>query len=39
MAVTYKMKGRLRKAHRLFKKIYDADCEFREVKRELAEVS
>ena len=39
MAVTYKMKGRLRKAHKLFKKIYDADCEFREVKRELAEVS
>jgi len=39
MAVTYKMKGRLRKAHKLFKKIYDADSGFREVKRELAEVS
>ena len=39
MAVTYKMKGRLRKAHKLFKKLYDADSGFREVKRELAEVS
>jgi len=39
MAVTYKMKGNLRKAQKLFKKIYDTDSEFREVKRELAEVS
>jgi tetratricopeptide (TPR) repeat protein len=39
MAVTYKMKGKTRKAQRLFKKIYDADSDFREVKRELAEVS
>jgi tetratricopeptide (TPR) repeat protein len=39
MAVTYKMKGKMRKAHKLFRSIYNADSEFREVKRELAEVS
>jgi len=39
MAVTYKMKGKLRKAQRLFRRIHDADSGFREVKRELAEVS
>jgi len=39
MAITYKMKGRVRKAHKLFKKIYEADSGFREVKQELAEVS
>jgi tetratricopeptide (TPR) repeat protein len=39
MAVTYKAKGKMRKAQKLFRKICDADSEFREVKRELAEVS
>ena len=39
MAVTYKMKGKMRKAQKLFRMICDADSEFREVKRELAEVS
>lgn len=39
MAVTYKMKGRMRKAQKLFKKVCAADSDFREVKRELAEVS
>jgi tetratricopeptide (TPR) repeat protein len=39
MAVTYKMKGKLRKAQRLFKQIHKTDSAFREVKRELAEVS
>jgi lipopolysaccharide biosynthesis regulator YciM len=39
MAITYKMKGNVRKARKLFRSIHDADSGFREVKRELAEVS
>ena len=39
MAVTYKAQGKLRKAHKLFKQIHKTDSAFREVKRELAEVS
>lgn len=39
MAVTYKMKGKLRKAQKLFKQIHKTDSAFREVTRELAEVS
>lgn len=39
MAVTYKMMGKTRKAQKIFRKIYDSDSDFREVKRELAEVS
>ncbi len=39
MAVIYKMKGKIRKAQKLFRRIYDADSEFREVKREMAEAS
>ena len=39
MAVTYKMKGKRRKAQKLFKEIHKTDSAFREVKRELAEVS
>jgi len=38
-AVTYKKKGKLRKAQKLFKVIHKTDSAFREVKRELAEVS
>lgn len=39
MAVTYKMKGRVRKAHKLFKKIHASHSDFRDVKQELAGVS
>jgi tetratricopeptide (TPR) repeat protein len=39
MAVTYKAQGKHRKAHKLFKQIHKTDSAFREVKRELAEVS
>lgn len=39
MAVTYKMQGKRRKAQKLFKEIHKTDSAFREVKRELAEVS
>lgn len=39
LAVTYKLQGKPKKAQKIFKKIYDADNDFRDVKRELAEVS
>jgi tetratricopeptide (TPR) repeat protein len=39
MAVTYKKRGKLRKAQKLFKQIHKTDSAFREVKRELEEVS
>lgn len=39
MAVTYKQNGKIGKAQKLFKQIYKTDSAFREVKRELAEVS
>ena len=39
MAITYKKKGKARKAQKIFKQIYKTDSDFREVKRELAEES
>lgn len=39
LAVTYKRKGKSRKAQKMFKQILKTDSNFREVKRELAEVS
>jgi tetratricopeptide (TPR) repeat protein len=39
VAVTYKTKGKRRKAQKLFKQIHQIDSTFREVKSELAEVS
>jgi tetratricopeptide (TPR) repeat protein len=39
IALTYKKKGKIRKAQKLFKQIHKTDSAFREVKRELAKVT